>query len=120
MREAKHGTRTRYVQGCRCDKCKRANAIYRAEFRAREKEGEIVDRRGTRPGRVDVAETLAAIVSARSVGVSLARIAKRSRVSETTLSKIVTGKSRRTTEAHARAIIRACTSLHESASIPAE
>lgn len=32
---AKHGTRHRYNDGCRCDDCKAANAAYQAEYRQR-------------------------------------------------------------------------------------
>jgi hypothetical protein len=32
---ARHGTRHRYNDGCRCDECKAANAAYQAEYRQR-------------------------------------------------------------------------------------
>ncbi len=32
---AQHGTRSRYVAGCRCGDCRRAQREYQAEFRAR-------------------------------------------------------------------------------------
>jgi hypothetical protein len=32
---AKHGTRHRYIDGCRCDECKAANAAYQQEYRQR-------------------------------------------------------------------------------------
>jgi hypothetical protein len=32
---AQHGTRHRYIDGCRCDECKAANAAYQQEYRQR-------------------------------------------------------------------------------------
>jgi hypothetical protein len=36
---AKHGTRHRYVSGCRCDDCKEANRLYQRDLRQRRAEG---------------------------------------------------------------------------------
>lgn len=37
IRIARHGERSRYVGGCRCEFCKRANTIYMREFRHQRK-----------------------------------------------------------------------------------
>jgi hypothetical protein len=44
---AKHGTRRRYVEGCRCEDCTEANRIYKREYRQRRIGGEL-----TRPAAV--------------------------------------------------------------------
>lgn len=48
VRKARHGTRSKYVQGCRCDSCARANRNYQREYiRARIAAG-ITDPHGKR------------------------------------------------------------------------
>lgn len=42
---AQHGTRHRYVDGCRCDECKAANSDYERDRRQRHANGEVVSRR---------------------------------------------------------------------------
>jgi hypothetical protein len=37
---AKHGTRRRYVEGCRCDDCRTANRVYARNLRQRHADGE--------------------------------------------------------------------------------
>jgi hypothetical protein len=41
---ARHGTRHRYIDGCRCDDCKTANATYERDRRARHANGEFSQR----------------------------------------------------------------------------
>ena len=43
---AKHGTRTRYIEGCRCADCKAAEASYRANYRQRKANGEPIGPKG--------------------------------------------------------------------------
>ena len=43
---AKHGTRSKYVSGCKCARCVQANRIYQREYlRARRRAG-VVDSHG--------------------------------------------------------------------------
>lgn len=43
---ASHGTRRRYNEGCRCDDCKAAEAVYRSNYRQRKASGEPVGPQG--------------------------------------------------------------------------
>ena len=36
---AKHGTRSRYLNGCRCDECKNAQRLYQRRYRERKENG---------------------------------------------------------------------------------
>lgn len=40
-----HGTRHRYINGCRCDECKAANSDYERDRRQRHANGEVVSQR---------------------------------------------------------------------------
>ena len=53
---AKHGTASRYVQGCRCDACTDAERVYVAGYRAR--------RRGEQAPRPSVAGPVEQAVTA--------------------------------------------------------
>jgi lambda repressor-like predicted transcriptional regulator len=72
---SKHGTRSRYVGGCRCEDCRTANA---ADRRAR------VVRRPL----VSVAPVVTHLRALQSAGMSRARIAHRAGVAESTLDRI--------------------------------
>lgn len=66
-----HGTRYRYVQGCRCSECKRAHRLYAADLQKRHATGDVAPRvrvasavfagdsgeLAAGPGRVEVAIT---------------------------------------------------------------
>lgn len=72
---SKHGTRGRYVMGCRCDECRAANA---ADRRAR-----LVRR-----PLVPVEPVVAHLRALQAAGMSRARIARRAGVAESTLDRI--------------------------------
>ena len=72
---SKHGTRSRYVGGCRCEDCRASNA---ADRRAR-----LVRR-----PLVPVEPVVAHLRALQSTGMSRARIAHRAGVAESTLDRI--------------------------------
>jgi len=75
VRETKCGTRSRYVTGCRCEECRRANAA---------------DRRARRVARplVPVEPVVEHLRSLQAAGASRERIAQAARVGESTLDRI--------------------------------
>ena len=75
MSERQHGTRSRYVGGCRCDECRGANA---ADRRARR----------TRTPLVPVEPVVAHLRALQAAGVGRRRIARAALVAESTLDRI--------------------------------
>lgn len=107
-----HGIRTTYtVHGCRCDECREANRLYRAESRARAKAGDTLDRRTTRPGRVDTDAAVDAITRARAAGASVRGLARVAGVSDGTIRKVLAGELRRLTTEKNAAILAACKTI---------
>lgn len=51
--KSEHGTRTRYVAGCRCDECGRANTVYQQKLKNRKRSASLTALPGT-PGRPSV------------------------------------------------------------------
>lgn len=41
---SKHGTQTRYTQGCRCEDCITAHRVYQRDYRERKANGEVAPR----------------------------------------------------------------------------
>ncbi len=75
MSERKHGTRSCYVGGCRCDECRGANA---ADRRVRR----------TRNPLVPVEPVVAHLRALQAAGVGRRRIARTARIAESTLDRI--------------------------------
>lgn len=75
MSERQHGTRSRYVGGCRCDECKSANA---ADRRTRRKATPLVP----------VEPVVAHLRALQAAGVGRRRIARAAQIAESTLDRI--------------------------------
>lgn len=76
-----HGTRSRYIMGCRCWRCLEADREYGREYRRRQRADELVPgtRLGTKPGRtVGVPQSEETRAKIRE-GVARARQAKQAR-----------------------------------------
>lgn len=57
-----HGSRSRYLKGCRCDECRAASSLYVSEYRARNGRSDVG--KSTRPTpRIRVDAVLAALMS---------------------------------------------------------
>ena len=75
MSNRQHGTRSRYVGGCRCDDCRKANAAHAKATRKR-------------TPLVPVEPVVAHLRALQAAGASRARIARAARVAESTLDRI--------------------------------
>ena len=75
MSERKHGTRSCYVGGCRCEPCRAANAADRRSRR-------------TRTPLVPVEPVVAHLRALQAAGVGRRRIARAARIAESTLDRI--------------------------------
>jgi len=83
-----HGTRARYVKGCRCDPCRGANNAYE---RMRGK----MQRAGTWVGLVDASRARAHLVKLAAAGVGLRAVADVARASRSSLQAIKAGTKKR-------------------------
>lgn len=90
---SKHGTRSRYVGGCRCELCRAANT---ADRKARYKPRPLVP-------AAPVADHVRAL---QAVGLSRARIARIARVGESTLDRVCRTPNARMHPALARRVLR--------------
>jgi hypothetical protein len=82
-----HGTRLRYVAGCKCVPCRAANSRYetrRAELR----------RCGLANGIVDAGRTRDALLAFRERGIGYKRVARNAGVSFTVLACVLNGRRR--------------------------
>ena len=89
---SKHGTRSRYVMGCRCEECRAANAADRAA-------------RIVRRPLVPVEPVVEHLRALQAAGMSRMRIAKAARVGEATLDRIVRQPGTRMRGKAARAVL---------------
>ena len=89
----RHGERARYIAGCRCDPCVKANAKYCKQYRWRS--------RGSRLS-IDPTEVRAHV---ESLTMSLTALAAVSGVPRATISSIVNGKVKATSPATAAALL---------------
>lgn len=88
MRSDKCGTLGRYKVGCRCFRCKLANADY-----ARERAAAI--RRGEWNGLIDVAPIREHLLKLRAQGLGVRQVADIAGLNVTSLRRVRQGKSRR-------------------------
>lgn len=89
-----HGTRARYVAGCRCDSCRRANTDYAKKREKAKKKGDF-------NGNVPADHALNYIEMLADQGVGFKTIAKKAGVPHSTIAKIKSGERliiRRSTE----------------------
>lgn len=94
-----HGTRVRYISGCRCAECRRANTQYElARAKAR--------RRGEWNGLVNAAKARRRLFALSAAGVGRRSIAQFSGVSETTLVQIKSGRKTRIRAQTSRRILQ--------------
>jgi hypothetical protein len=95
---SEHGTCARYVDGCRCDLCKRARADYEQERQARRKEG-------TWQPFVDPTEARSHVEALIAAGIGTRQIEARASLSRTTLAGLRSGKFKTMRQATAQAIL---------------
>lgn len=91
---ADHGTRSRYVHGCRCDSCRLANRLYAREINrhhARVSYGLEEPRESI---LIDATETRDHLAWLRTQGVGRRTISKVSGVGQTTIQEIISGRRR--------------------------
>lgn len=92
-----HGTRARYLRGCKCDPCRAAHSAYCKRYRYL---AAVEPRRGdkrnkpTRPMRTDVAPVAEHIARLIASGMTLAAIQREASVSNAHASKIMRGQVR--------------------------
>lgn len=93
-----HGTRARYTTGCRCDRCRPANAAYERErLRAR--------RRGEWNGFVDAAPVRAHLAKLSKAGVGYKSAADAASVARSVVGKILSGERTQLRAATARRLL---------------
>ena len=78
-----HGTRSRYVDGCRCDRCREANRLY---YHQRKRHGTDL---------IDAGEARRIIQRLRNRGVGIRRLAHLTGLRRSTLQNIAAGRTRR-------------------------
>lgn len=87
------GDRGAYVAGCRCALCTAAEAAYRAQYRREP------------PARVAIGQVQKRVEELIEAGYSQEQIARRARLSQSTLSRIVSGRVKRCSVETRRAIL---------------
>jgi hypothetical protein len=93
-----HGVRMRYMAGCRCDACRRANTAYESQ-RARAR------KTGDWNGIVPAAEARAHMLKLRRQGVGLQTVQACTDIAGTVLQEVVSGKKTRIRARTARLIL---------------
>jgi len=93
-----HGTRARYVAGCRCGACRRANTAY-------EKERASARARGDWNGLVDAGPVRAHLRALSREGVGYKSVAAATDVAPSTLTKILAGERRFIRQVAARRVL---------------
>lgn len=108
-----HGTRVRYVAGCRCDECTLANRTYaRARLQAQ--------RSGDWNGLVDAGAARRHIERLSAAGVGRRTIADISGVADSSIQEIKTGRKKRIRAQTEREILRATPkALNDASLVPA-
>lgn len=103
-----HGDRVRYLGGCRCAECRRANTEYEKQRYAARKAGDW-------NGIVDAAAARAHLVKLSRLGVGKRAVYAATDIAMTVLEDVRTGKKRRIrarTERKILAVTKACASDH--------
>lgn len=91
---SEHGTRTRYVRGCRCDDCRQANREYaRRRDRHLRRVAYGIEERAER--YVDATEARKHLEWLRSWGIGLRTVSQHTGIGRTALQQIVSGESRK-------------------------
>lgn len=93
-----HGDRVRYMGGCRCSDCRRANAAY-------EKERAVARKAGDWNGLVDTARSRAHLAELSRLGVGRHSVAAASDVSDSSLLAIIDGSKKRVRARTEKAIL---------------
>lgn len=107
-----HGTRTRYVSGCRCARCRFANRRYHAHRM-------IEIARGNRNGLVDAAPARARIVALGKQGMGKRQVAAAAGVPISTVCGVRAGRKRQIREQTARRILAVACRRAPGALVPA-
>ncbi|HEY0955356.1 MAG TPA: hypothetical protein VGE36_11405 [Roseateles sp.] len=94
-----HGVRLRYMAGCRCVACRKANSAY-------ENERQKARRAGDWNGIVDAAEARAHMLKLRRQGVGRRTVQACTDIADTVLQEIVSGKKQRIRARTARLILQ--------------
>jgi hypothetical protein len=103
-----HGDRLRYLGGCRCADCRRANCEYEKQRAAARKAGDW-------NGIVDAAPARAHLAKLSRLGVGRRAVSAATDVADTVLQEIRSGRKRRIrarTERKILAVTKACASDH--------
>jgi hypothetical protein len=96
--KAQHGTRIRYLDGCRCENCKHANARYHQERRA-------ARRIGLGNKLVPAARVRRHLARLSRLGIGRKTIGDASGVSDNTIQAVKSGRKRRIRQRVERAIL---------------
>lgn len=93
-----HGNRSRYVSGCRCEECRRANREY-VHKRT------LAQIRGDWNGLVDAGEARSHLAALSAQGVGYKTVAAAASIGHTRLAKIMSGRQTKIRARHAKAIL---------------
>jgi hypothetical protein len=117
---AQHGTRGRYNEGCRCDRCKEAHRLYQRQYRERKANGltrpcspvpvvQLPDLQPAEPGPVEVAVEveLGGLPAAPKLRPSLAAVAL-------AMARILDGRVPTPKPAAAKVLVTVLDTLHKS------
>jgi hypothetical protein len=107
-----HGTRLRYMSGCKCAACRRANSLYECE-RARARKA------GDWNGIVSAEAARAHILKLRRAGVRRRAIAAASDVREQTIQEVAAGRKRRLRARAERRILTVSKAMRSDGSLVA-
>lgn len=81
----KHGTRSRYASGCRCDECRAANTLY-----VRKRKRRVI--RGDVNPLVEAAPVKEHLESLRKAGIGSRTVAEYSKIARTAIREILSGE----------------------------
>lgn len=105
-----HGTRTRYMSGCRCIPCRAANSTYQVKRNAARKSGNAA-------GLVTATKTRKHLQALKRAGIGKRLVSAASGISQFTIAQIRNGEKRFIRASTEREILRVDRNLKGSASL---